>query len=287
VVSPSGLFLTFTHRLGKHVFGVFWVFNVCGFLLLLSLYLYDSYKNEKARLSWSWAFVLSTDCLTTWKYSGSGLVFLHAAVKSVALRRAPSCQFKDWIYEKHIGFGCYFHDILMFLIESEKNALGWSWAFALSTDWLIIWKYSGRGLVFLHAAVKSVALRQAPSCQFKDRIYEKHTGFGCHFHAFVMFLIENKKMPKDDREPLSFRQIAWSIWKYSGRGPVFLHAAVKSVALRRAPSCQLKDWICEKHTGFGCYFHDIFMILIGNEKQCPKDDREPLSFHRLPDHLKI
>jgi hypothetical protein len=62
--------------------------------------------------------------LTTWKYSGRGLVFLHAAVKNVALRWAPSCQFKVYIYEKHTGFGCYFHDILMFLIENEKNAQG-------------------------------------------------------------------------------------------------------------------------------------------------------------------
>ena len=88
---------------------------------------------------------------------------------------------------------------------------GWSWAFVLSTDCLLLWKYSGRGLVFLHAAVKSVALRRAPSCQFKDRIYEKHTGFGCYFHDIFMIRIENEKQcPKDDREPLSFQQIAWS-----------------------------------------------------------------------------
>jgi hypothetical protein len=43
----------------------------------------------------------------------------------------------------------------------------------------------------------------------------------------------------------------------------------------------LRNGFMQKNTGFGCYFHDIFMIRIENGKKRPKDDREPLSFRLI------
>ena len=162
--------------------------NIRVLAVTFTIFLWFLLKTKTMPQGWSWAFVLSTDCLLLWKYSGRGLVFLHAAVKSVALRRAPSCQFKDRIYEKHTGFGCYFHDIFI-LIKNEKARLSWSWASVLSTD--CTWKYSGKGSGISTCCCKDVALRRAHSWQLKDRIYEKHTGLGRYFHDICTTLFKN------------------------------------------------------------------------------------------------